>query len=203
MFITFEGQEGAGKSTQIKLLYEYFLKKGANIILTREPGGTEIAEKIREILKDAANDNLSGRTEALLYLAARAQLVDEVIRPHLQNGYVVLSDRFSDSTIAYQGFGNGRVMEDLVFINDFAVSGLTPDITVYLRIDTEVGLARKLTQGALDRIEQKDLSYHKAVKVGYEYLLHKYPERIIAIDGELPKEEIHEIIIKHIESRAI
>ena len=200
LFITFEGQEGAGKSTQIKLLYEYFLAKGADVILTREPGGTVVAEKIREILKDVANDNLSGRAEALLYVAARAQLVDEVIWPHLAGGGIVLSDRFSDSTIAYQGFGNGRVMEDLACINAFAVRNLAPDITFYLRIDAKAGLARKLTQGAPDRIEQKDLSFHMAVKDGYEYLLNKYPRRIIAIDGELPQDEIHKIIIKNIES---
>ena len=202
MFITFEGQEGAGKSTQIKLLHDYFLAKGANVILTREPGGTEIAEKIRHILKDTNNAAMSAKAEALLYIAARAQLADEIILPHLARGYVVLSDRFMDSTIAYQGFGNRLNVDELISMSNFAGESLVPDITFYLKIDVEAGLARKLAQGAPDRIEQKELSYHMAVKKGYEYLLRMYPERIIAIDGEMPQEEIHNIIISHIENRA-
>ena len=201
MFITFEGQEGAGKSTQIKLLYNYFLAKGADVILTREPGGTEIAEKIRHILKDTDNAAMSNKAEALLYIAARAQLADEVILPHLAKGGIVLSDRFTDSTIAYQGFGNGLNIEELVSMSNFAGDSLVPDITFYLQIDVEAGLARKLAEGAPDRIEQKALSYHMAVKKGYEYLLRMYPERIIAIDGRLPQDKIYEIIIKYIESR--
>ena len=203
MFITFEGQEGAGKSTQIKLLYDYFLAKGANVILTREPGGTKIAEKIRDILKDVENENLSGRAEALLYIAARAQLVDEVIRPHLAGGGVVLCDRFTDSTMAYQGFGNNLDVEDLESICNFAADALVPDITFYLRIDVQTGLDRKLAQGAPDRIEQKDLEYHLSVKQGYEYLLRKHPRRIVAIDGALPQNEIHEAIVKHIEIHSV
>ena len=194
MFITFEGQEGAGKSTQIKLLYDYLLRKGTNVILTREPGGTEIAEKIRDILKDAANVALSKKAEALLYMAARAQLLDEVILPHLSSGGIVLADRFTDSTIAYQGFGNALDIDVLDYISNFATSGLVPDITFYLQIDVAVGLARKLTCGKPDRIEQKDLAYHMDVKKGYEYLLIRYPQRIIPIDGGLPQDEIHETI---------
>jgi len=202
MFITFEGQEGAGKSTQIKLLYDYLLAEGANVILTREPGGTEIAEKIRHILKDTDNAAMSNKAEALLYIAARAQLADEVILPHLASGGVVLSDRFTDSTIAYQGFGNGLNIDELISMSNFAGESLVPDITFLLTIDVKAGLARKLTQGAPDRIEQKDLSYHMAVKKGYEFLLRMYPQRILAIDGELQQDEIHEIIINHIKNRA-
>ena len=201
MFITFEGQEGAGKSTQIKLLYDYFLAKGADVILTREPGGTDIAEKIRHILKDTGNTAMSKKAEALLYVAARAQLADEVILPHLAGGGIVLSDRFTDSTIAYQGFGNGLDLDKLVSMSNFAGDSLVPDITFYLQIDVEVGLARKLAEGAPDRIEQKGLSYHMKVKKGYEYLLRNFPQRIFAIDGRLSQSEIHNIIIKHIESR--
>jgi len=200
MFITFEGQEGAGKSTQIKLLYDYFIAKGVNVILTREPGGTEIAEKIRHILKDTDNAAMSAKAEALLYIAARAQLAHEVILPHLAAGGIVLSDRFTDSTIAYQGFGNGLDVDELINMSNFAGDSLMPDITFYLQIDVEAGLARKLSQGAPDRIEQRDLSYHMAVKKGYEHLLHMHPERIIAVDGALPQDIIHETIINHIES---
>ena len=201
MFITFEGQEGAGKSTQIKLLYDYFLAKGVDVILTREPGGTDIAEKIRHILKDTDNAAMSAKAEALLYIAARAQLADEVILPHLARGGVVLSDRFTDSTIAYQGFGNGLNVDELVSMSNFAGDSLVPDITFYLKIDVEAGLARKLAEGAPDRIEQRSLSYHMAVKKGYEFLLRMYPERIFAVDGSLPQNEIHEIITKHIEGK--
>jgi len=198
LFITFEGQEGAGKSTQIKLLHDYFLAQGVNVILTREPGGTVIAEKIRRMLKDTENTSISKKTEALLYIAARAQLADEVILPHLANGGVVLSDRFSDSTIAYQGFGNGLDIDDLVSMSNFAGDSLVPNITFYLQIDVQEGLARKLTQGAPDRIEQRELSYHLKVQKGYEHLLRMYPDRIKAIDGAQPQDKIHEIIIKYI-----
>jgi len=201
MFITFEGQEGAGKSTQIKLLYDYFLTKGTDVILTREPGGTDIAEKIRHILKDTDNAAMSAKAEALLYIAARAQLADEVILPHLARGGIVLSDRFTDSTIAYQGFGNGLNIDELVSMSNFAGDSLVPDITFYLQIDVEAGLARKLAEGAPDRIEQKDLSYHMAVRRGYEHLLRMYPERIIPIDGQLPQDKIHKTITNHIESK--
>ena len=198
MFITFEGQEGAGKSTQIKLLHDYFVSMNADVIMTREPGGTAIAEKIRDILKDTANVALAKKTEALLYMAARAQLLDEVILPHLARDGIVLADRFTDSTIAYQGFGNALNIADLDYINNFAASGLVPDITFYLRIDVAAGLARKLAQGKPDRIEQKNLAYHMAVQEGYEYLLKAYPRRIIPINGGLPRDDIHETIRDHI-----
>ncbi|MCL2376144.1 MAG: dTMP kinase [Defluviitaleaceae bacterium] len=200
MFITFEGQEGAGKSTQIALLYNYLLARDANVVLTRDPGGTEIAEKIREIVKDVQNAAMSKRAEALLYIAARAQLVEEVIMPQLTGGGIVLCDRFADSTMAYQGFGNGLDVDDLGTIGSFATSGLVPDITFYLRIDAKEGLARKLAQDKLDRIEQKDISYHMDVGLGYEYLAKTQPRRIIVIDGALPQDEVHQLITKHIEN---
>ena len=203
MFITFEGQEGAGKSTQIKLLHDYLLGKGANVILVREPGSTKIAEKVRDILKDTANTEMTKKTEALLYLAARAQLVREVISPQLAAGGIVLCDRFTDSTIAYQGFGNGLDIDELTALNDFATGGLVPDITIYLRIDVREGLARKSADSALDRIEQRELSYHNMVKKGYEHLLKNNPQRIFAIDGNLPQEQIIETIAKHIETKTI
>ncbi|MDR2183688.1 MAG: dTMP kinase [Clostridiales bacterium] len=203
MFITFEGQEGAGKSTQTKLLYSHFLERGCNVILTREPGGTDIAEKIRHILKDPGSAYMSKKAEALLYIAARAQLADEVILPHLAAGGVVLSDRFTDSTIAYQGFGNGLDLGILISMSNFAGNCLVPDITFYLQVDVKEGLERKLAQGTPDRIEQKDLSYHMRVKKGYEYLLRNFPQRIFAINAELPRDEIHKTIISHIENMKI
>jgi len=200
LFITFEGQEGAGKSTQAKLLYDHLLAQGANVLLTRDPGGTDIAEKIRDILKDVQNVAMAKKTEALLYIAARAQLAEEVIAPKLAGGDIVICDRFTDSTIAYQGRGNGLDADELMTINNFATNGLVPDVTFYLRIDAKQGLARKLAQDKLDRIEQKDISYHMDVQRGYEELTRAHSQRIIAIDGTLSQDEIHQLTIKHIES---
>ena len=198
LFITFEGQEGAGKSTQIKMLYDFLLNRGANVILTRDPGGTDIAEKIRRVLKDRGNDAISKKTEALLYIAARAQLVDEVIAPHLAADGIVLCDRFTDSTIAYQGFGNSIDIDRLADISNFASKNLVPDITFLLNISPEAGLARKAVYKELDRIEAKALSYHKAVKAGYDFLAARHPQRIITVDGELAPGEVHEIIKNHV-----
>ena len=200
LFITFEGQEGAGKSTQAKLLHDYLVAHGIKVFLTRDPGGTDIAEKIRDIVKDVQNVAISKRAEALLYIAARAQLVEEVIRPKLESNTIVIRDRYTDSTVAYQGFGNNLDVDELTHIGNFATGGFMPDITFYLRIDTEDGLARKLAQDKLDRIEQKDLSYHANVRLGYDYLAKKYPQRIITIDGSLPQNEIHQQITKHIDN---
>lgn len=194
LFITFEGQEGAGKSTQSKMLYDFLLSRGADVVLTREPGGTKIAEKIRHILKDRENDAIAKQTEALLYVAARAQLVEEVIAPRLAAGGIVLCDRFMDSTIAYQGFGNGIDIEHLTTISNFAARGLVPDLTFLLIVEPEVGLARKAAYKELDRIEAKAIDYHARVKKGYEHLAAKHPGRIAAIDGGLGVEDIHGII---------
>ena len=199
LFITFEGQEGAGKSTQIKMLYKFLSDAGDNVILTREPGGTDITEKIRRILKDAQNADITKEAEALLYVAARAQLVDEVIKPHLEADGIVLCDRYEDSTIAYQGFGNALDIDRLTDISNFASKGLVPDITFLLKIEPSVGLARKSAYKMLDRIEAKDMTYHNAVQQGYDYLTEKNPGRIVVIDGTLPPDEIFGIIVRHVE----
>ena len=198
MFITFEGQEGAGKSTQIKLAHDYLLSLDFDVIATRDPGGTTIAEKIRHILKDNNNAAISKETEALLYVAARAQLVAEVIRPQLNKGGIVLCDRFTDSTIAYQGFGNSLDVDRLTTINNFATDNLVPDITFLLEIDPAVGLARKSAYKKLDRIEAKALPYHNLVKDGYKYLAEKNPGRIVTIDAAIGVDDIHDVIKDHL-----
>lgn len=198
LFITFEGQEGAGKSTQIKLLADFLQAKGHDVILTRDPGGTKIAEEIRHILINRENAALSKETEALLYIASRAQLALEVIWPHLNKGGIVLCDRFADSTVAYQGFGNFLDIGRLAEISSFAVKSLVPDITFLLAIDPAAGLARKAAHKELDRIEAKEMEYHNLVKRGYDYLAAENPQRIITINGELKESEIHEIVKSHL-----
>ena len=203
VFITFEGQEGAGKSTMAKLLYEYLIKKDfaqENIILTREPGGTCVSEEIRSIVQNNAFKNLAPKAEALLFLASRAQLVSEVIKPALDLGKIVICDRFIDSTIAYQGFGNGINLGDLEFLNAFSAENLIPDITFLLRIDPKIGLQRKKTDGVLDRIESKELKYHENIHKGYIWAQNAYKERIIAIDSSDSEAKVWSIIEKNIDN---
>lgn len=164
-FITFEGCEGSGKSTQAALVLEYLQAKGLPVTLLREPGGVKISEKIREILLSPSHKAMGDECETLLYMAARAQLVKEVIRPALEKGQIILCDRFMDSTIAYQGFGNGVSVADIEGIGRFAVGGLKPELTFLFDIDTAQGLSR--TNAKKDRIEQRSLEYHQRVREGY------------------------------------
>ena len=143
LFITFEGPDGSGKTTQVKRLAEHLRDRGCDVLAVREPGGTSISEQIRDVLHSLDNREMQPRTEILLYCAARAQLVGQVIRPHLQSGGVVLCDRYADSTLAYQGYGRGLDLPTLRMILDFATGGLKPDLTFYLDIDVEAGLKRK------------------------------------------------------------
>ena len=198
MFISFEGGEGAGKSTQVELLAEYLEGLGQKVLALQDPGTTAIGNQIRAILKDLANAAISPKTEALLYLAARTQMIEELIRPHLACGFVIICDRFTDSTIAYQGFANGLDLADLEALNNFASGNLMPDLTFLLQIEPAWGLARKFAQNSYDRIEAKCLAYHKKVEEGYEYIANANKNRIVTIDAALPKEKIHNIIISHI-----
>ena len=178
IFITFEGPDGSGKTTQIRLLREYCLAKGYDVVLTREPGGTPISEAIRALLLDPAHKEMDGVTEALLYAASRAQHVAEKIRPALEKGCVVLCDRFMDSSIAYQGYARG-LGDDVRVINEFAVQGTQPDITFLMD---------------LDRLEQEDLSFHNAVYEGYMQLKEIYRSRFVTVDASRSIEEIAEEI---------
>lgn len=196
-FISFEGVDGSGKSTQIIKLKNFFEEKGYQVVLTREPGGTDIGEKIRHIILDTANRSMTYMTEALLYAASRAQHVEEVIRPAVESGKIVICDRFVDSSIAYQGYG--RQLGDCVdVINRYAIEKYIPDITFLMKVKPGIGSDR-IKDRELDRIELEAEEFHLRVYRGYEELEKNFPERIIGIDASQTIEEIEGSIIKHIE----
>ncbi|NLM12745.1 MAG: dTMP kinase [Epulopiscium sp.] len=198
LFISMEGPDGSGKTTQIELLKEYFLNKGYEVIITREPGGTQISEKIRDIILDVNNKALSNMTEALLYAASRAQHVEEKIKPALENGKIVISDRFVDSSIVYQGYARGIGIDIVESINNFAIQGFMPDITFFFDIEPEFAMKRKAKQKSLDRLEQEHILFHNKVYEGYKILLKKYPKRIKSIDARQSIDNIFEQIIKEV-----
>ncbi len=191
-FITFEGGDGAGKSTQINILKDELTAAGYDVILTREPGGTQISEKIRELILDPANGEMDDMTEAFLYAAARAQIVRELIKPALAEGKVVICDRFVDSSIAYQAFGRG-LGDAIGVINTYAVDGCMPDMTILLRLDPEKG-SRRIADREHDRIEQASDAFHRKVYEGYLKLEEMYPDRIVGIDASGTINEIAEDI---------
>lgn len=194
MFIVFEGVDGSGKSTQLELLNKYILDRGLETCTTREPGGTVVGERIREILLDPALMEMQGRTEALLYAAARAQLVAQLIRPQLEQGRVVLCDRYIDSSLAYQGFGRGMDVEFLTAINRLGTGGLSPDLTVLLDLSPEEGLSRSRRARPADRLESEALDFHRRVRQGYLELSTRKPKGYLIIDAQRPVEEVHRLI---------
>lgn len=200
MFITFEGLDFCGKSTQVNLLEEYLLKKNKKVRVIREPGGTSISEKVRDVLLDKKNCEMFIETEILLFSAARSQLVREIIRPFLKDNYYVISDRFHDSTTAYQGFGRSIPLEFVQAINSFAIGETVPDITFF--IDLPVGETEKRKAlrhiDELDRIEISKNNFYEKVRNGYLYLSGK-EKRFKIIDGMLTIQEIHTIIVNEIE----
>ena len=188
LFITFEGGDGAGKSTQIERLKGYLEEQGNEVLLTREPGGTNVGEKIREVLLDPANVEMDPMTETMLYAAARAQLVAEVIRPALHKGMIVISDRFLDSSLAYQAWGRG-LGSSVLEINSYGIGDCMPDLTVYLRVDPDTG-RKRIRQREQDRIESETEQFHQKVFNGYEQLCKDYPERIFRVDASRSFEDI-------------
>jgi dTMP kinase len=191
MFITLEGPEGSGKTSHINPLAEYLRQRGYNVLTTREPGGTAISDQVRAILTRMENKAMNPRTEILLFCAARAQLVDEVIRPHLAQGWVVISDRYADSTLAYQGYGHQIDREFLRRLLDFATGSLWPDLTVLLDIDSEAGLQRKrVAGGEWNRLDAYELSFHQRVRQGYHEMVSAEPERWQIIDAGLGFDEV-------------
>jgi len=196
-FITFEGSEGSGKSTQSALVVEYLKSKKLPVMLLREPGGVKISEKIREILLDVKNTDIGDECETLLYMAARAQLVKEVLKPALEKGKIVICDRFLDSTVAYQGWGNGVDVSAIESIGNFSVAGLKPDLTLLFDIDTEKGLSR--TNAKKDRIELRSLDYHRRVRQGYLDLAKRNPKRMKVISVDSSKEIIFERVKVYID----
>ena len=199
-FISFEGTDGAGKSTQIKLLADRFEQKGFEVTVLREPGGTAIGEKIRNILIDKENAEMTAVTEALLYAAARAQLVRQVIMPALNNGDVVICDRFLDSSLVYQGTGRNLGQDVVENINAYAIEGLRPDITFFLKLDPEKGMKRKNEQAELDRIEAEGVMFQKRIYSAYLNLAKKNKDRIKVISADRSVEDIHEDIVREIET---
>jgi dTMP kinase len=198
-FITFEGSEGCGKSTQSRLLYEYLRKKGCSVLYLREPGGTRISEKIREILLSPQN-HMNPVCETLLYMAARAQIVDQIIRPALLKGKTVICDRFFDSTIAYQGYGLGVDIHFIKTVSWFVSQRLKPDLTIFLDLPVKKGLKHR--QSSKDRIEKRSVAYHERVRNGYLKLARKEPKRIKIVrvdkDKSVTQEKIRELVTKHL-----
>ncbi len=200
MFITFEGIDFCGKSTQVELLKNYFEKKGRSVKVIREPGGTVISEKIREILLDHKNNKMFMETELLLFSASRAQLVREIIKPFLDKDYIVISDRFHDSSTAYQGYGRGIPIEAVLNVHKLAIGTTAPDLTFIIDIPVSVAAERKgeKTHQELDRIEVSSNDFFEKVRSGY-LTIAKKEQRFRIIDGTKSKEEIHKIIVNNIE----
>ena len=196
IFISFEGIEGTGKTIQSRLLCEHLMKKGYKVILTEEPGGTRIGLKIRDLLLSTENREITPVAELLLYNASRSQHIKEVILPAINNSSVVITDRFSDSTVAYQGFGRRIDLGYIDFIERIVTEGLKPDITLLLDLDVEIGLMRNKGINKTDRLELEDLEFHKRVRNGYLKIAAKEPERIKLIDASGSIEEINKKIIQ-------
>ena len=189
-----EGPDGSGKSTQIALLKEYLENEGYDVIITREPGGTVISEAIREVILNKDFTEMSPVTEMLLYASARAQLIAELVGPALEEGKAVISDRFVDSSLVYQGMARGLGVEKVYEVNKQAIGKYMPDVTFLLDLPAEVGISRKKDQKELDRMELESLEFHKKVAQGYRDMAARFPERIKTIDATLPIEEICGII---------
>jgi dTMP kinase len=183
MFITLEGPDGGGKSTQATLLVDFLRQRGCDVLATREPGGTAIGDQIRLVLSNLENTAMHPRTEILLFQASRAQHVEQVIRPHLLKGGVVVCDRYADSTLAYQGYGHQVDLARLRAIVEFATGGLKPELTLLLDIDAEEGLRRRTKSGEWNRLDAYDLAFHQRVRQGYFELARQEPERWVVIDA--------------------
>ena len=200
LFITIEGTDGSGKTTQMGLIREYVRSMGCEVVMVREPGGTRISERIRNIILDPEYTEMSSNTEMLLYAASRAQLVAETVRPALEQGKIVICDRFIDSTYAYQGFGRGIELGVLENINNFAVEGIMPDITFFFDLDPELALGRRMASTVTDRIENEKMEFHRKVHDGYVKLAEKYPDRIRKIDSSRSVEAIWDDVKQLLES---
>lgn len=184
MFITLEGPDGSGKTSHVKPLAEWLEGQGYRVHTAREPGGTAISEQIRSVLHDLKNTEMHPHTETLLYQAARAQIVEQVLRPKLADGWIVLCDRYADSTLAYQGYGHQQPLEDVRALVRYATGGLQPDLTLLLDVDAETGLRRRQTGGGeWNRLDAYDLEFHCRVRDGYLELVKQEPDRWVVVDG--------------------
>ncbi len=203
MFITFEGCEGVGKSRQIHLLEEYLKKNNISYYLTREPGGTSVSEQIRSVILDGKNDAMTDECEALLYAAARVQLLKEVIAPKLEKGELVLCDRYIDSSLAYQGYARGLGVEFVEKINDYAIKNFMPNYTIFLSLTPEQAFKRKGGADKTDRVELLGLEFHNKVYQGYLDLSKKYSDRFIVIDASGEKDQTHQKIINALKEKGV
>ncbi|MEH6938439.1 dTMP kinase [Bacillus sp. JJ664] len=200
LFITFEGPEGAGKTTIINMVTEEFQKRGLHFISTREPGGIRIAESIRNIILDPENTEMDIRTEALLYAAARRQHLAEKVLPALEEGKIVLCDRFIDSSLAYQGVGRGIGIDEIYQINEFAINGLMPHVTIYFDLDPKIGLQRvhQADEREINRLDLEELDFHLKVQSGYYEIINRDPNRFKVIDASKSIEEVYEATLQAI-----
>jgi dTMP kinase len=191
-FITLEGVEGSGKSTIINFIKNSLETSGKKVVVTREPGGIDIAEQIRSVILDPKNTKMEGRTEALLYAAARRQHLVEKVVPSLNEGYIVLCDRFVDSSLAYQGYARGLGISEVFSINKFAIGDLMPDLTLYLDLDPQIGLSRiaKNKEREINRLDLEEINFHVNVREGYEEVMKMFPERMVRIDANQEVEEV-------------
>jgi len=201
MFITLEGPEGSGKTSHIPYLVEYLREKGYTVFSTREPGGTSIGEQIREVIHDLKNVEMHPRTETLLYQAARAQIVEQVIKPRLADGEVVISDRYYDSTIAYQGYGHQQDLEQVRALVKYATGGLVPNLTVLLDVDVEEGLKRKKKDNEWNRLDAYTVEFHQRVRAGYLEMVKAEPHRWVLIDAGQKWDVVQEDLRNMIEAR--
>jgi len=193
-FVSFEGCEGSGKTTQVEMLKDYLLAHGHDVVVTREPGGTEIGECIREMLLNPGNKAIAPLTEALLFAANRAQMLQEVVKPALEKGWIVVADRFVDSSLVYQGVARGLGLEAVKNLNDWATEGIEPDITIYLDLSFDDYRDRRQGQ-APDRIESEPREFHENVRQAYNLLARMCPARIMVLDGKVSPESIHARVV--------
>ena len=192
LFITFEGTDGAGKTTQIERLTVDLRQTGYDVCLTREPGGTPISEQIRDMLLNPDHSEMAATTELLLYAASRAQHVSEVIKPALEAGKVVISSRFADATVVYQGYGRGLDLERIHHLNRIATDGVKPDVTFVLDLPVEIGLQRvQNSRGGLDRLEREKIEFHRRLREGYQIIAKQEPERLKIIDAQVSPEQVY------------
>lgn len=203
-FITLEGNDGCGKSTVAAAIVEKLKAEGYPVILTREPGGIAISEQIRQVILDPQNTSMDGRTEALLYAASRRQHLVEKVIPAINNGNIVICDRFLDSSLAYQGVARGLGIDNVLNINQFAIDDCMPALTIMLKIDPRLGLKRVAKRHQSDRLDAEALSFHLAVAKGYEAVSERYPERIKTVDATLPLNQVvstvYQLIKEHLDN---
>jgi len=201
MFITLEGPEGSGKTSHIPPLVEYLRGEGYKVFPTREPGGTSIGEQVREILHKLENTEMHPRTETLLYQASRAQFVEQIVRPRLEQGEVVISDRYADSTLAYQGYGHQQNLEQVRALIGYATGGLVPDLTILMDVDVKVGLQRKTKSSEWNRLDAYTVEFHRRVRAGYLEMVQQEPGRWITVDASCEWQPVQEELRRAIHGR--